>query len=235
MAADHHDHDHHDHHDHHHDDHDHDGHSDVPAEVALRAKALQSLLIEKGLIEADSVDRIVEAYETRIGPHLGAKVVARAWVDDAFRARLLADGTAAAESLGIGGWRHGARLVAVENTPEVHNVVVCTLCSCYPLPLLGPPPVWYKSAPYRSRVVMDPRSVLAEFGTEVDPDVEVRVWDSNSEVRYLVLPQRPAGTEELSEAQLQELVGRNAMIGVERARQPSTSSTGTTSTGAGAT
>lgn len=223
MAQDPHDHDHHDHHDHDHDDHgghdDHD-HSDVPSEVALRAKALYSLLVDKGLLEPGSVDRIVEAYEERIGPHLGAKLVARAWVDDDYRRRLLDDGNTAAEELGVGGFRHGARLVVVENDDEVHNVVVCTLCSCYPMNVLGPPPVWYKSAPYRSRVVMDPRGVLAEFGTSVPDGTEVRVWDSNSEVRYLVLPQRPAGTQDFDEAELAALVGRNAMIGVEKVTAP---------------
>jgi nitrile hydratase len=215
----------HDEHDGHHDhdgQHDHDGHeqSDVPSEVALRAKALYTLLVDKGLVAADSIDRIVDAYEHRIGPHLGAKVVARAWVDEDFRRRLLEDATAAVAELGIGGFRHGARLVAVENTDEVHNLVVCTLCSCYPGQLLGPPPVWYKSAPYRSRAVMDPRRVLAEFGTTVPDGTEVRVWDSNSEVRYLVVPQRPAATEDLDEEALAALVGRNAMIGVERAKAP---------------
>ncbi len=205
------------HHDH---DHDHDGHSDVPSDVALRAKALFSLLADKGLVDPDGVDRIVEAYEHRVGPHLGAKVVARAWVEDAYRESLLVDGTAAVQALGVGGWRDGSRLVVVENSAEVHNVVVCTLCSCYPLALLGVPPVWYKSAPYRSRVVMDPRGVLAEFGTHVGPEVEVRVWDSNSEVRYLVLPERPLGTEHLGEQELAALVGRNAMIGVERVAAP---------------
>ena len=188
--------------------------------MALRAKALYSLLVERGVLDADGVDRIVEAYEHRVGPHLGARVVARAWTDDEYRRRLLADGNAAVAELGISGFRHGARLVVVENTPEVHNVVVCTLCSCYPMPLLGLPPVWYKSAPYRSRVVADPRGVLGEFGTEVDDDVEVRVWDSNSEVRFLVLPERPAGTDALDEEALAALVGRNAMIGVETVRVP---------------
>ncbi|MCC6434069.1 MAG: nitrile hydratase subunit alpha [Acidimicrobiales bacterium] len=223
MADEHaHGHDDHDHddHDHDHDGHDHD-HGDIPSEVALRAKALYSLLVDKGLLEPDSVDRIVEAYEERIGPHLGAKVVARAWVDDEYRRRLLEDGNAAAEELGVGGWRHGARLVVVENDEDVHNVVVCTLCSCYPMQILGPPPVWYKSAPYRSRVVMDPRGVLAEFGTAVPEGTEVRVWDSNSEVRYLVLPQRPAGTQDFDEDELAALVGRNAMIGVEVVKVPS--------------
>jgi nitrile hydratase alpha subunit len=214
------DHDHnHDDHDH---DHDHDDHSDIPPDVALRARALQSLLVEKGLIKQEDIDRIIESLEHRVGPHLGARLVARAWVDPAFKDRLLADGIAAAAELGIGGFSHGARLVVVENTDQVHNVVVCTLCSCYPIPVLGLPPVWYKSAPYRSRVVMDPRGVLAEFGTEVDPHVGVQVWDSNSEVRYLVLPQRPAGTDEFSEEQLAALVGRNAMIGVEPAHRPDT-------------
>jgi nitrile hydratase len=217
----HHDHDH-DHHDHDHDHDHHDDHSDVPSDVALRAKALYSLLVERGVLDADGVDRIVEAYEHRVGPHLGARVVARAWSDDDYRHRLLADGNAAVQELGISGFRHGARLVVVENTPEVHNVVVCTLCSCYPMPLLGLPPVWYKSAPYRSRVVADPRGVLAEFGTSLDDDVEVRVWDSNSEVRFLVLPERPAGTDGLDEDALAALVGRNAMIGVETVRVPGT-------------
>lgn len=198
----------------------HAAHAELPSELALRARALQSLLLDKGVIQQADVDRIIEAYESRIGPHLGAQVIARAWMDEAFKQRLLQDATTAVGELGSGGWRHGARLVAVENTDEVHNVVVCTLCSCYPMPLLGPPPVWYKSAPYRARAVMDPRSVLAEFGTTVPDGVEVRVWDSNSEVRYLVLPQRPPGSEQLSEAELASLVGRNAMIGVERAKDP---------------
>ncbi len=210
----------HDPNDDHNDDHDHDDHSDIPPDVALRAKALQSLLVEKGLIDPASIDRIIEAFEHRVGPHLGARLVARAWTDSAFRERLLAEGTVAASELGVGGFTHGARLVVVENTAEVHNVVVCTLCSCYPIAVLGLPPVWYKSAPYRSRVVMDPRGVLAEFGTDVAPTVEVRVWDSNSEVRYLVLPQRPPGTDGLSEEQLAALVGRNAMIGVEAVPPP---------------
>lgn len=202
---------------HHAHDHDHDqDHADVPADVALRARALQSLLIDKGLIAQDSLDRVVEAFEHRIGPHLGAAVVARAWVDGDYRARLFVDGTAAVVEQGAGGWRDGARLVALENTAEVHNLVVCTLCSCYPLQLLGLPPVWYKSAPFRSRAVLDPRGVLAEFGTVVPDGVEVRVWDSNSEVRYLVVPQRPDGTEGWTEERLAALVTRNAMIGVER-------------------
>ena len=203
-------------HDHH--DHDHD-HSDVPSELALRAKALQSLLVEKGIVEESLIDRVVEANEHRFGPHLGAAVVARAWTDPDFKAALIADGTATVNDMDID-TRVAARLVALENTDDVHNLVVCTLCSCYPGTLLGLPPVWYKSAPYRSRAVLEPRSVMAEFGTKVDDDVEVRVWDSNSEVRYLVLPQRPAGTDGWTEEQLAGLVSRNAMIGVERARDP---------------
>jgi nitrile hydratase len=195
-------------------------HSDVPAPIALRVKALQSLLVEKGVIDQAAVDELVDRYEHRIGPHSGAAVIARAWSDGEFRVRLLRDGVEAVESMGVGGWGRGTRLVALENTAEVHNVVVCTLCSCYPWRLLGPPPVWYKSAPYRSRVVIDPRSVLAEFGTTVADNVEVRVWDSNSEVRYLVIPERPEGTEDLNIEQLAGLVTRNAMIGVEKARLP---------------
>ena len=200
--------------------HEYDDHSDVPAPIALRVKALQSLLVEKGIVDQAALDEIVDRYEHRIGPHTGARAVARAWLDLAYRARLLDDGIEAVADVGVGGWRHGVRLVALENTPEVHNVVVCTLCSCYPTPLLGPPPVWYKSAPYRSRVVREPRAVLSEFGTEVPDTVEVRVWDSNSEVRYMVVPERPAGTDGLDETALAALVTRNAMIGVERARTP---------------
>jgi nitrile hydratase subunit alpha len=199
-------------------DHRHDGdHADLPQPIALRVKAIQSLLIDKGIVEQATLDRIVDTYEHRVGPHLGATVVARAWVDEAFRRRLLTDGTQAVAELGIGGFRQGARLVALENTPAVHNVVVCTLCSCYPSWLLGLPPIWYKSAPYRSRTVFEPRAVLAEFGTDVGDDVEVRVWDSNSEVRYLVVPQRPANTDGWTVDRLASLVDRNAMIGVGRA------------------
>lgn len=200
--------------------HEYDDHSDVPAPIALRVKALQSLLVEKGIVDQAALDEIVDRYEHRIGPHTGARAVARAWLDLAYRARLLDDGIDAVADIGVGGWRHGVRLVALENTSDVHNVVVCTLCSCYPTPLLGPPPVWYKSAPYRSRVVREPRAVLSEFGTEVPDTVEVRVWDSNSEVRYIVVPERPAGTDGLDETALAALVTRNAMIGVERARTP---------------
>jgi nitrile hydratase len=186
------------------------------------------------LVPQEAIDRIVDTLEHRVGPHLGAKLVARAWVDPAFKQQMLADGTAAAAAMGITGFREGMRLVAVENTANVHNVVVCTLCSCYPIPVLGLPPVWYKSAPFRSRVVMEPRAVLAEFGTSVGDTVEVRVWDSNSEVRYLVVPERPAGTEELDEAQLAGLVTRNAMIGVERANAPAPLGAGVPGGGAGA-
>jgi nitrile hydratase len=184
----------------------------VPPDPALRVKALESLLIEKGLIDPAAVDALVETYETRIGPRNGAKVVARAWVDPAYRARLLDDATAAIAELGFSG-AQGEDMVVVPNTPEVHNVVVCTLCSCYPWPTLGLPPVWYKAAPYRARVVMDPRGVLGEFGMAVPEDVEVRVWDSNAELRYLVLPMRPPGTEGWDEARLAGLVTRDSMIG----------------------
>lgn len=199
--------------------HRHGEHSEVPSEPALRAASLRSLLVQKGLVDDAAVDRIVDRLEHHVGPHIGARVIARAWVDAGFRQRLLAEGTTAVRELGVE-LRDGARLVVVENTPQVHNLVVCTLCSCYPIPLLGLPPVWYKSAPYRSRAVIEPRQVLAEFGTTVADDVEVRVWDSNSEVRYLVLPERPPGTEGLGEAALAALVGRNAMVGVERAASP---------------
>lgn len=201
-------------------DHDHDDHSDVPDAIALRAKALQSLLVQKGLVEQSALDRLVDEMEHQVGPHLGARAIAKAWVDDDFREQLLADGRAAVETMGVGGWRHGARLVALANAPGVHNVVVCTLCSCYPMPLLGPPPVWYKSAPYRSRAVMEPVSVLAEFGTVLPEGTEVRVWDSTAETRYLVVPERPDGTQGWSEERLAALVTRNSMIGVELAKSP---------------
>jgi nitrile hydratase len=194
-------------------------HSEVPDELALRAKALRSILVEKGIVTEATIDRVVEAYEHRFGPHLGAAVIARAWTDPEFRSTLLESGAPAVNGMGLG-TTVGARLVALENTDQVHNLVVCTLCSCYPNTLLGLPPTWYKSAAYRSRAVLEPRAVLREFGTDVDDDVEVRVWDSNSEVRYLVVPQRPAGTDGWSEEQLAALVTRNSMIGVERARPP---------------
>src|ERR1051325_2736250 len=182
------------HHDH---DHEHE-HQAVPSDTALRVKALESLLVEKGLVDRAALDAIVDTYETKIGPRNGARVVARAWVDSAYKERLLTDATAAIGELGYSGMQ-GEHMLVVENTPKVHNVVVCTLCSCYPWPVLGLPPVWYKSAPYLSRVVIDPRGVLREFGLDIPADAEVRVWDSTAEVRYMVLPERPAGTEGMSE------------------------------------
>ena len=199
-------------------DHAHD-HQAVPSDPALRTKSLESLLVEKGLVDPAALDVMVDAYEHKIGPRNGARVVARAWVDGAFRQRLLADGPAALKELGYGG-AQGEDTLVVENTPRVHNVVVCTLCSCYPWPLLGLPPVWYKSAPYRSRAVIDPRGVLREFGVTLADDVEVRVWDSTAELRYLVLPERPAGSENLSEDALAALVTRDAMIGVAKVELP---------------
>jgi nitrile hydratase len=180
--------------------------------VALRAAALEALLVEKGVISTDAVDAVVQHYEHDVGPQNGARVVARAWADPDYRARLLADGTAAVEELGYRGAELNT-LVAVENTPDVHNLVVCTLCSCYPWPVLGLPPTWYKSPAYRARAVAEPRSVLREFGLELPPDVEIRVWDSTSEVRYLVVPMRPAGTDGLGEEELAALVTRDSMIG----------------------
>jgi nitrile hydratase subunit alpha len=199
-------------------DHDHD-HTDPPSELELRVKALESLLIEKGLVDPAAIDALIDTYETRVGPRNGAQVVARGWSDPAFKQWLLTDATAAIASIGYTG-RQGEHMTVVENTPKVHNLVVCTLCSCYPWPVLGLPPVWYKSAPYRARAVADPRGVLKEFGTELAEDVDIRVWDSTSEMRYLVLPERPEGTESWSEAELATLVTRNAMIGVERAKSP---------------
>jgi nitrile hydratase subunit alpha len=199
-------------------DHDHDDAGKaVPSDLALRATALESLLIEKGLVDSAALDALVETYEHEIGPRNGAKVVARAWVDPSYKKRLLADATAAIAELGFSGLQ-GEHMVAVENTPTVHNLVVCTLCSCYPYTVLGLPPVWYKSAPYRSRAVIDPRGVLREFGLELAPATEIRVWDSTAEVRYLVLPERPAGTENLDQDQLAALVTRDAMIGVALVR-----------------
>ena len=198
--------------------HEHD-HSVVPSDPALRVKSLESLLAEKGLVDPAALDALVDAYEHKIGPRNGAQVVARAWVDPAFKERLLADGTAAIAELGFGG-RGGDYLVVVENTPKIHNMVVCTLCSCYPWAVLGLPPVWYKSAPYRSRSVIDPRGVLREFGLELPEDVEIRVHDSTAELRYLVLPERPAGSEKLKEEELAALVTRDAMIGVAKITLP---------------
>ena len=192
-------------------DHDHD-----PSEPAIRAEALEALLIERGLLDASAVDAVIARYGEQVGPLAGARVVARAWLDDGYRQRLLEDGTAAAGELDIRGGPGGQmeRLVVVENSDAVHNVVVCTLCSCYPWALLGLPPRWYKDPAYRSRIVREPRAVLAEFGLDLPEERSVRVWDSSAEVRYLVLPRRPAGTEDLSEAELTELVTREAMIGV---------------------
>jgi nitrile hydratase len=197
-----------------HHDHDHD-HQAVPSDFALRVKSLESLLVEKGLVDQRALDVLVDSYEHKIGPRNGARVVARAWSDSAYKQRLLADADSAIGELGYGGMQ-GEHMVVVENTPRVHNLVVCTLCSCYPWPVLGLPPVWYKSAPYRARAVIDPRGLLADLGFEVSPDVEVRVWDSTAEIRYLVLPERPAGTDGMSEEALAELVTRDAMVGVAR-------------------
>lgn len=184
-------------------------------DIALRVEAVEAILVEKGLVDPDVVDEIVEHYETSVGPLNGAKVVARAWTDAAFRERLLADGTKAIAELGFGG-PEAAKLVAVENTTDVHNVVVCTLCSCYPWPVLGLPPRWYKSNEYRSRMVAQPRSALAEMGLDLPEDVRIRVWDSSAEARYLVLPERPPGTGGRSEDELAALVTRDSMIGVGR-------------------
>lgn len=197
-------------------------HAHPESRAALRARALESLLVEKGLTSSDVVDKVISLYEQDIGPRNGARVVARAWVDPEYKARLLADGTAAIEELGFG----GVLLAVVENTPTVHNLVVCTLCSCYPSNLIGLPPVWYKSFAYRSRAVIEPRAVLREFGLELDESVEVRVWDSSSELRYLVLPERPAGTDGWTEEQLAELVTRDSMIGVAKAKAPATTGQG---------
>ena len=186
------------------------------SDQAIRVRALEAILTEKGLIDPKALDALVDTYEHKIGPRNGAKVVARAWVDPAYKQRLLTDASAAIKEFGFSGLQ-GEDMVVVENTSDVHNVVVCTLCSCYPWPTLGLPPVWYKSAPYRARVVSDPRSVLREFGTELPETVEVRTWDTTAELRYLVLPERPPGTESLTEAQLAELVTRDSMIGVTKA------------------
>ena len=201
-------------------DHDHD-HTAPPPELELRVKALESLLVEKGLVNPDTLNEIIDTYEHRVGPRNGAQVVAKAWTNAKFRQALLADATNAVASLGFMG-RQGEHLKVVENSASVHNLVVCTLCSCYPWTVLGLPPAWYKSAPYRSRAVSEPRAVLAEFGTQLADTTRVQVWDSTAELRYLVLPQRPVGTEGWSEAQLAALVTRNAMIGVEVVNPPET-------------
>ena len=201
-------------------DHEHDhGHGSELSEMQLRVRALETLLSEKGYVDPAALDRIIEAYETRIGPHNGARAVAKAWADPDFRQRLLANATEAVGSLGHVS-RVGDHLVAVENTPKRHNMIVCTLCSCYPWEVLGLPPVWYKSAPYRSRAVSDPRGVLADFGVTLPPDTEIRVWDSTAETRFMVLPMRPAGTEGWSEERLATLVTRNAMIGTGLPKRP---------------
>jgi len=189
------------------------------SDVQLRVRALESLLTEKGLVDPAALDALIDTYETKVGPRNGARVVAKAWADPSFKRRLLADTTATLADLGYIG-RQGEDMVVVENTPSVHNLVVCTLCSCYPWPVLGLPPVWYKSSPYRSRAVIDPRGVLREFGVDLSEGVEVRVWDSTAELRYLVLPERPAGTEGLTEAQLALLVTRDSMIGTGQPSSP---------------
>ncbi|HBT40782.1 MAG TPA: nitrile hydratase subunit alpha [Rhodospirillaceae bacterium] len=203
-----------------HDGHDHDhDHTEPPSDIELRVKSLESLLVEKGLVDPATLDALVDRYEHHVGPQNGKKVVARAWTDPAYRQWLQDDASAAIGDFGFKG-RQGEHMVCVENGPKVHNLVVCTLCSCYPWTVLGLPPVWYKSAPYRSRAVADPRGVLTEFGTTLAPDVDVRVWDSTSEMRYLVIPERPAGTDGWTAEQLEQLITRNSMIGVEKARTP---------------
>ncbi|RED42463.1 nitrile hydratase [Rhodopseudomonas thermotolerans] len=201
----------------HHHHHDHD-HSEL-SETELRVRALETILTEKGYVDPAALDALIETYETKVGPRNGARVVAKAWSDPAYRKRLLHDATAAIAELGYTG-RQGEHIVAVENTPTTHNMVVCTLCSCYPWPVLGLPPVWYKSAPYRSRVVKEPRTVLAEFGVTLPQDTAIRVWDSTAEIRYLVIPMRPDGSDGLSEDQLADLVTRDSMIGTGLARSP---------------
>jgi nitrile hydratase len=200
-------------------------HQDLPSDVALRVKSLESLVVEKGLVDRAALDALVDMYEHKVGPRNGARVVARAWTDAAYKERLLKNGPQAIGELGYAGWQ-GQELQVVENTPKVHNLIVCTLCSCYPWPVLGLPPVWYKSAAYRSRVVIDPRGVLRELGTELPADVEVRVWDSTAEQRYMVLPERPAGTGGLSEEALAALITRDAMIGVANVMPPQTGGRG---------
>ena len=195
------------------DNHSHDhAHSHLPSDPELRVKAVETLLLNKGLIDSKTLDELIDTYETRIGPKNGANVVAKAWVDPEYKKRLLIDATSAIRELRYQG-RQGENMVVVENTPEIHNVIVCTLCSCYPWPVLGIPPTWYKSDEYRSRTVREPRKVLLEFGLPLDPKVQIKVWDSTAEIRYLVLPMRPKGTENMNESELAELVTRNSMIG----------------------
>ncbi|AOY95621.1 nitrile hydratase subunit alpha [Cupriavidus sp. USMAA2-4] len=214
----------HDHEHDHADEHDHDHGGSPLAEMDLRVRALESLLVDKGYLDPKALDVLIETYEKQVGPHNGARVVAKAWAEPAYRQWLLADATAAIASLGYSG-RQGEHMQVLENTPAVHNLVVCTLCSCYPWPVLGLPPVWYKSAPYRSRAVIDPRGVLGDFGVSLPADTEVRVWDSTAELRYLVLPMRPAGTEGWDQAALAGLVTRDAMIGTGVALAPSSIAT----------
>ncbi len=202
-----------------HGDHQGHGHGSELSEMDARVRALETILTEKGYVDPAALDRIVEAFETRIGPRNGAQIVARAWSDPEFKHRLLADATAAANSLGHVD-RVGSHLIAVENTPDTHNLVVCTLCSCYPWEVLGLPPIWYKSAPYRSRAVIDPRGVLAEFGVSLPTETEIRIWDSTAETRFIVIPMRPDGTEGWAEAQLADLVTRDSMIGTGLAKHP---------------
>ena len=199
-------------HNHSHDHKHEDAHSHLPSDPELRVKAIETLLLRKGLIDSETLDELIDTYENKIGPQNGAKVVAKAWIDVSYKKRLLEDATAAIRELSYQG-RQGENMVVVENTPDIHNIVVCTLCSCYPWPVLGIPPTWYKSDEYRSRTVREPRKVLSEFGVNVDPKVKVKVWDSTAELRYLVLPMRPKGTEHLTESELAELVTRNSMIG----------------------
>jgi nitrile hydratase len=199
-------------------DHGHD-HQAVPSDPTLRVKALESLMVEKGLVDPAALDALIDTFENKVGPRNGARVVAKAWVDPAYKARLLSDAASAIAEAGLG-TQSGEHMVVLENGPKVHNLVVCTLCSCYPWTVLGLPPVWYKSTAYRSRAVIDPRGVLREFGLELSEDTEVRVWDSTAELRYLVLPERPAGSEKLSEEELAELVTRDSMVGVAKVSLP---------------
>jgi nitrile hydratase len=203
-------------HEHHHD---HDEHGSELSEMQLRVRALETVLTEKGYVDPAALDAVIEAYETKVGPHIGARVVAKAWSDAAFKRALLDDATKAVLALGVIN-RVGDHLIAVENTPKLHNMIVCTLCSCYPWEVLGLPPVWYKSAPYRSRAVNDPRGVLADFGVTLSTDTAIRVWDSTAETRFIVLPMRPEGTEGWSEEKLASLVTRDSMVGTGFARQP---------------
>jgi nitrile hydratase len=199
-------------------DHSHDR-TELPSEIELRVKALETLLVEKGLVDPAALDVLIDTYENKVGPKNGAQVIAKAWTDPSYRTWLLEDAAAAISSLGFAG-RQGEHITVVENTASVHNLVVCTLCSCYPWPVLGLPPTWYKSAPYRARAVADPRGVLKEFGTELPDDTQIKVWDSTAEMRYLILPERPADTDDWSAEDLAVLVSRNSMIGTEKARLP---------------